>query len=1200
MATETTTKTVLLHDGPFDETDRFLLRAPATDYIENLHFHQNGSLQKRAGNELLTTVADAAIPPEGDPFFLYSVKNTLHTLAENGAYSYINGAWTSTNVPGFLGTKNMYLETPPVDGMGHIDVFGAEREGNYYQTVVFEVRERSTTSNADGVPVTVPKHVVVQSYDADGNFLFQKRIENARSPKVIAAANANTRAAGLPHVFYQDTATGFITGVFWFPNLGTLASQDTSDIQPSDLFGMESISSKTNQRLTWRTKLGAGSEGNAKYHICTDEVNDIYHIIWQTNGDVNAAVMDENLARTEGTRGLFTATGPGAGTEMGEAFDVHCYDGNAYYLWSDFNTTDPFFLARTVLTRLNSTLDLGWEQLVSNGIKDTFTHGGIASDPINDRIAWMVHESGLSQYKPVNPYWDEHVVRDPNSAIRYNTMPASTGVSEGGVKRCLHHRMATRPIYDDGKLYCAIQQWTDMTHYAKVPFTYNGYAQVWGAIKPRTTVLACFDYDNNRIQPVAYFDAAKSKTDEYVSTEVVVHTPHISIVDGAFMVPNRLVIFAEDASCWIGEFAVDSVRLTDANAPAQASLRIHRVFKGKSQNATMQSVQFGDGILVSTAIPLWYDGKFFGEVSPLDSPEIIWVKDERLEVLGELVPQGFNPGFEAGSGTWRRLHVILGYSDSSGNKHRSAPSTAYWVNGFDEGNGRADALFSEGWVGKDVTVYYTWPLSLLPADLEYFVELYASDGETDDPRLVDASTIDLHAAPTTGDDVKIETTLLRWAGYANSDPQFLNPSRTSRTIYNAEGELDATPWPAFTRAAVTSTRMFALDAVNKGKVLVSKRFADFVAPEYNAQLDINLGDERDLLCIGKMDDKTVIFEADDIHIIYGDGPLNNGKGEDFAVQYISTDVGCQDQESIVECPAGLVFFRKERGFYLLDRQLNIKFIGDRVYNLTKGLTVLAAELVSADGHIRFLCDVGVPQQDTDGRDPTSGYVSPPRPVYGNKTPSFAVALIWNYEKDQWTVFSNYRGVASAIYDGNYTQLLSDWSVWTERLVTDWKYQDPVGTNRTLLRTTWIPLAQNTQGYSRLDRINVLGRYMSALARVETDPDIIDGSDIQVKIWYDYEEGVHVAPQVKTFSYRDFGFDVFSDRHIRAERLQFTITPEEGRGRCQAIKLEFEEILPTSWEGETYVLGQGFEISSIDFEIGIDDRVTRLLPRAVLK
>jgi hypothetical protein len=66
-------------------------------------------------------------------------------------------------------------------------------------------------------------------------------------------------------------------------------------------------------------------------------------------------------------------------------------------------------------------------------------------------------------------------------------------------------------------------------------------------------------------------------------------------------------------------------------------------------------------------------------------------------------------------------------------------------------------------------------------------------------------------------------------------------------------------------------------------------------------------------------------------------------------------------------------------------------------------------------------------------------------------------------------------------------------------------------------------------------------------------------------------------------------------------LQFSITPPEGRGRCQAVKLEFEEVLPADLPiGVSHELGQGFEITSVDFEIGIDERVTRHLQMAVSK
>ena len=828
----------------------------------------------------------------------------------------------------------------------------------------------------------------------------------------------------------------------------------------------------------------------------------------------------------------------------------------------------------------------------------TYTHGRLLFDA-SGNIVWFVHDAGEAVFDTF-----DHV-RDQVTGLHHGRVTPNRDVV--GTNRFLpHHRLASRPKFVDGQLYCAVQQWTDMTPFTRsVPLYLNNSSTV-GALIPRTTVVACFEQDNDVVRPIAYFDAAKSKTQEYGESEWALHVPDLWLDDGDIVLLNRVAVYNEDLSLRLtqtatitGYIGTEGARLGFAESASDALCRVHRISRGTG-SASVSNL--GDGLTLSTAIPLWFDGKFFGEFGPLDSPEIINVTDTRMS--SESPPVRPLLSFDASDSErptvnqWTKLQVVVGYYDSRGNKHRSAPSTTVYVCDLSGADavGTPVGSFPTSWRGKDVQVYFTCPLSVLPADLEYFAELYGCPADENDLKLIDATTIDLSTTPQP-EDLKITAQLVRW--YGGVTAQFGRPQRASRSLYTQGGELEATAWPAFTHSVATSTRFWALDAINRGKVLPSKKFEDFVAPEYNPQLDINLGDERDLLCISKMDDKVVVFERDDIHVIYGDGPENNGAGEDFAVHYISTDVGCQNQNSLVECPAGLVFFREERGFYLLDRQLNIRFIGDRVYNLTKGISVVSAELVSSDGHIRFLCSISGTQQDPDGEDPTNGYTRPPRPIYGNKAPDSDFALVWNYEKDQWTVFSNYPGVASAIYQGNYTRLLDDWTIWTERAVTDWRYQDPTGTNRTLTRTPWIPLADNTQGYSRCYRMNVLGRYLSTLATLPSGA--IDACDIQVKVWYDYEEGPSVTPQTKVFSYRDFGFDPFStDRNIRAERLQFTITPAEGRGRCQAVKLEFEEILPTAWNGETYELGQGFEISSIDFEIGVDPRVTRQLPRAVLK
>ncbi len=1208
MPLDITTKTVLLHDGPFDESDRFLLRAPATDYIENLHFHKDGNLQKRPGNTLLGTAPNAS----GSPVALHAIGDSLHVLTENGSRTWNGESWAETNVSGFVGTREMAFEAPPAAGMGHLDLFLEYEIGALKRYVLaYEVREESGSDAPKGLPEKRDKHVIVQTYSPSGEFLTQFKIEDAQSPKLTENASSGVDS---PVLWFQRVSDNQL--LFGSVDASGLVSVAASGLFPSNWFGQESHAIRDEADygpMVW-TRLGASSDNMARYHVAVDTDNAAYLVLYQKQqGYFGGALW---LARVTVFRSLSENTQIAAASDAFtyEAFDI-VYTGNSEccVLYGSYFSTSPVRVSAATIDKYNSTGTFAasaWSEDVRSdavpGNTDfygrTYSHGGLAVRDNGD-IAWFVHDAGEAAYDQL-----EHV-RDQNTGLRHGSL-TSAGTTKGVDKFLPHHRLASRPVYFEDELYCAVQQWSDMTPYTRNVATYDGYTATTGAAKPRTTVLVYFDQAANVTRPVAYLDAGKSKTSEYAESEWFVHAPHIWIDSGEMVIPNRVVVYPEDLSLNMSDipggpfgFPV-AARFGAAESPADAMCRVHRVARGaRSASAAI----LGDGLALSTAVPMWFDGRFFGEFGPLDTPEIINVTDTRMS--NETPPTrpllGFDQQLILGPdiARWTKLEVIVGYYDSRGNKHRSAPSSTVWVDnlaGSDPSPDPPEGINATSWRGKDVQVYFTLPLSLLPTDIEYFAELYGSPGDDNDLKLLATTTVSLSTTPKAGD-VMIGAQLVRYRGQPD-EGVFVRPPRTSRSVYSSGGELEATPWPAFSHSVVTSTRIFALDAINKGKVLVSKRFDDFIAPEYNAQLDINLGDERELTCIAKMDDKTVVFEKDDIHVIYGDGPLNDGRGEDFAVHYISTDVGCQDQESIVECPMGLVFYREERGFYLLDRQLNIRYIGDRVYDIARGIVVKDAQLVSSDGEIRFLCERGSGLYLKHGRAPNTTQRSnrPPRPVYGNVPPVLPFAIVWNYEKDQWTVFTNYPGEVSTIYNGSYTRLLSDWDVWTERSNSDVRYTDPTGDNALLLTTPWIPLAENTQGYSRIYRMNVLGRYLSTFWAFDGGTKY-DACDIQVKIWYDYEESPDVTPQTKVFSYRDFGFDPFSaDRNIRAERLQFTITPAEGRGRCQAVKLEFKEILPTPWDGESYELGQGFEISSIDFEIGVDPRTTRLLPPAVRK
>jgi hypothetical protein len=474
------------------------------------------------------------------------------------------------------------------------------------------------------------------------------------------------------------------------------------------------------------------------------------------------------------------------------------------------------------------------------------------------------------------------------------------------------------------------------------------------------------------------------------------------------------------------------------------------------------------------------------------------------------------------------------------------------------------------------------------------VEAYVSDTPDDDPVLVDTSTIDVSTTPAV-DDVSIKVQLVRWVSRQPDDTIFQLPRRTANSVYTSGGVLAADTWPAFSHSVVQSTRFWAIDATNKGRVIYSKLFEDFIAPEYNSTLTVRLGDERTLTAIGKLDDKVVVFEPNNIHVIYGEGPDNRGQGQDFAVHYITTDVGCEDQESVVETPIGLIFYSKPRGFYLLDRSLQIQFIGAGIEDTARDIDILSAVLVKDKAEVRFAYTGGPILFDRLGPfSDTTAIQRPPPPVFTNTTAFTDDALTFNYERKTWMVYTNYDARAATIYQNKYTMLRRDWSIWQEQ--SD-RWDDPTGFNLTTLVTPWIKLSDSIQGFSRLWRMTILGRYLSSLQDLGTDE--FEGGDIRVRVYFDYEARY---AQSKTFKLQDFVRNPFNsdtdDHPDRAERLQFEITPI--RGRCQAVKLEISEQLTEDMgEGITYKQGRGFEISAVDFFVGVSP-MRSLLPSAVSK
>jgi hypothetical protein len=198
------------------------------------------------------------------------------------------------------------------------------------------------------------------------------------------------------------------------------------------------------------------------------------------------------------------------------------------------------------------------------------------------------------------------------------------------------------------------------------------------------------------------------------------------------------------------------------------------------------------------------------------------------------------------------------------------------------------------------------------------------------------------------------------------------------------GEYDDYAPPASITAHVHKTRLWVISG-DLRTVWYSKNFNEdqTVAPAFNPIAILNF--EENLTALGSVDEKLIVFSAENLWYISGDGPAVSGDGSDYFPVKIQTDVGCIDARSVVETPAG-VMFQSQRGLYLLSRGLELAWIGKPVRDTLASYPVItSAVLIPSLNHVRFTCN--------------------------NTAGTEGVVLNYDHVRGQWSVFE-YTGLTA--------------------------------------------------------------------------------------------------------------------------------------------------------------------------------------------
>lgn len=338
-------------------------------------------------------------------------------------------------------------------------------------------------------------------------------------------------------------------------------------------------------------------------------------------------------------------------------------------------------------------------------------------------------------------------------------------------------------------------------------------------------------------------------------------------------------------------------------------------------------------------------------------------------------------------------------------------------------------------------------------------------------------------------------------------------------LYTTGGVLANYPANPLGAMCVHRDRVFGVDLQNPTQIWFTNKVQSPAPLEWSPFNVIGVDQSGGgVTSLASVDDKLILFRADKYTYLVGDGPDLTGGQNDFLELPVASDTGCSIPRSIVKLSTGVIF-KSPKGFYQLDRALQLSYIGAPVeaYNSD---SIWAATVMSDENQVRFL-------------DITASSL-----------------LVYDSLMEQWSSFT-YSGTTApqtgaVVWGGKYTYLNVNGTVVQE---TPGVFSDPGNVFISMkVQTGWISLA-GVQSFQRLYLVQLLGDYVSA-------------HRLNVTLAFDY----------KAVSQTD-NITVAAD----PQPYQFGIRPKIQR--CQAVQITIQDV-STGTIGEAMSLSSlAFEYGS---------------------
>lgn len=266
---------------------------------------------------------------------------------------------------------------------------------------------------------------------------------------------------------------------------------------------------------------------------------------------------------------------------------------------------------------------------------------------------------------------------------------------------------------------------------------------------------------------------------------------------------------------------------------------------------------------------------------------------------------------------------------------------------------------------------------------------------------------------------------------------------SSELLYTTGGIVENISPPSCHYSTVHNNRL-VIATSTPNVLFYSKEYRIEEGLGFNEDFSLTIDpDGGDVKAIAAMDNYLIIFKDTQIRAIAGSGPNDTGQQNDFTDdQLVSSDVGIGDTNSIVLFDKGLMF-KSKKGIYMIDRSLQVSYIGAPVEDFNDEV-VTSAVLLADNNEIRFTTRSGQ-------------------------------LLCYNYFFNEWSTFTNYQAEDAIVWNDEYYHLKSNGLLKKEEVGS---FQDDGSSVQLKIETAWIKLGQ-LQGFKRVRRAAFLGDYESA-------------------------------------------------------------------------------------------------------------------------